>query len=97
VFIDDRDDLDRAAVGGGIELEVDGPHLVRCVGFRQAWSGAGAQAFTSAALRHPQALFTPEPLDLLVVRRPALTTGIVIRPAEPPPWMGFRVVAQPLT
>ena len=49
-------------------------------------SGAvrGAQAFASAALRHPQALFAPEPLDLLVVHGPALTAGVVIRPAGTP-------------
>jgi hypothetical protein len=29
VLIDDGDDLDRPAVGGGVELEVDRPHPVR--------------------------------------------------------------------
>ena len=34
VFVDDGDDLDRAAVGGGVELEVDGPDLVRGISLR---------------------------------------------------------------
>ena len=31
VLIDDRDDLDRPPVGGGVGLEVDRPHPVGCI------------------------------------------------------------------
>jgi hypothetical protein len=31
VLIDDRDDLDRPTVGGGVGLEVDRPHPVGCI------------------------------------------------------------------
>ena len=95
MFVDDGHDLDRSAVGGGVELEVDRPHTVGCVGLRRVRCRARAQAFASAALRHPPPLFAPEPLDLLVVDIPALATGIVIRGSKPTPWMVFGVLAQP--
>jgi integrase len=42
VLVDDRDNLDRAAVGGGIELKVHRPHPVRRIRRRHHWCGAGA-------------------------------------------------------
>ena len=43
-----------------------------------------AQTLAAPSLRHPQALFAPEPLDLLVVDAPALAARVVER-AEPTP------------
>src|SRR6185437_15062357 len=82
-------------VGGGVELEVDRPHPVRCVGARSVRGGACAGAFASSALRHPQPLLAPEPLDLLVVDRPALATGIGVGIAEHAPRMILGPVPQP--
>jgi len=59
VLIDDGHDLDRPAVGGGVELEVHSPHHVRRIGLRQVGRGGGAEAFAAAPLRDPQALLTP--------------------------------------
>lgn len=53
-------------------------------------------AFASAPLRHPQALFAPKPLDLLVIHNPSLGAGIVIGRPEPTPWMVLGVLAQPV-
>jgi hypothetical protein len=78
VLINDRNDLDRAPVGGGVELEVHRPYPIRRIGGRDIGSG-GAMAFAAATLRNPQTLLTPEPLNLLVIGLPALATGIVIR------------------
>jgi hypothetical protein len=59
VLINDRHDLDRAPVGGGVELKVHCPHPIRRIGNHDPGRGAGAEAFAAAALRHPQALFAP--------------------------------------
>jgi hypothetical protein len=79
VLVHDGHDLDGYAVGGGVELEVHCPHLVRCVR-RDGLSGGGAQAFAAMVLRHAQAFLTPQPLNLSVVHDPALVlaTGIVV-------------------
>ena len=77
MFVDDGHDLDRAAVGGGVELEVDRPDPVGCVGLGRVRC-AGAQAFAAAALGHAKAFLAPEPLDLLVVDGPAVGAGVVI-------------------
>ncbi len=52
-------------------------------------------AFGASALRYPKSLFPPQALDLLVIRVPAFTTGIVIRGPKPPPGMVLGVLAQP--
>jgi hypothetical protein len=51
VFVDDGGDLDGFAVGGGVELEVDGPNPVRGIGGRQVRGRGDARAFAAAALR----------------------------------------------
>ena len=96
VLIDDGDDLDRPAVGRGVELEVDRPHPVRRIRDRSVGCGRGPEAFAAAALRHPEPFLPPQPLDLLVVDAPALAAGIVVGPAVTPPGMGFGIVPQPL-
>jgi hypothetical protein len=65
VLVEDGGDLDRAAVGRGVEMEVHGPHLVRRVRDRQRRRGARAQALAATPLRHAQTFLTPEPLDFL--------------------------------
>jgi len=95
VFVDDRDDLDGAAVGGGVELEVHRPDLVRCISLRPVGCRARAEAFASATLRHPTGPLRAQALDHLVVDVPALTAGIVIRGPEPTPGMVLRVGPQP--
>src|SRR5829696_6829760 len=95
VLVDDGDNLDRPAIGGGVELEVDRPHSVRRLcGHRL--SGGGAEPFAAAALRHPEPFVAPQPLDLLVVDVPALPAGVVVGPTVTPPRVGFGVVRQPL-
>ena len=96
VLVDDRHDLDRAPVGGDIELEVHRPHPVgRIRGYRRR-RGGGAVAFAASALRHPQPFLAPQALDLLVIDCPAFSAGIVIGGPEPPPGMILGVLAQPV-
>jgi hypothetical protein len=95
VLIDDRHNLDRSAVGGGVELEVNGPYPVRRIRGQRVGLGRGADAFASAALRHPQTLFAPKPLDLLMIHDPALTPSIVIRRPETTTRMILGILAQP--
>ena len=95
VFVDDGHNLDRSSVGGGVELEVDGPDLIRGVGLRPVGRCASAGAFTSSPVRHAQPFLAPEPLDLLVVDVPALGVGIVISRPEPPPRVVLGVAAKP--
>jgi hypothetical protein len=52
VFVDDGHDLDGAAVGRGVELEVHGPDLVRRIGLRGALRGGRAETFAAASLRY---------------------------------------------
>jgi hypothetical protein len=52
-------------------------------------------AFAPPPLRHPQALFAPKPLDLLVIHVPAFPAGIVISRSKPAPRMVAGVGAQP--
>jgi hypothetical protein len=95
VLVGDGHDLDRAAVGGGVELEVHRPHPVWRVSGRHTWCGAGAQSLAASPLRHPQAIVAPKPLDLLVIDNPARRACIVVGGAEAASWMVFRVLAKP--
>jgi hypothetical protein len=52
VLIHDGHDLDRAAVGGGVELEIHRPHPIGRVRDRRR-DGGGTQPFTAVPLRHP--------------------------------------------
>jgi hypothetical protein len=71
----------------GVELEVDGPHPVRCVRLRRVRCRARPQPLGSPLLRHSQAFLAPQPLDLLVVDVPALVAGVVVGVAESAPRM----------
>src|SRR4029079_607988 len=82
VLVDDRDDLDRAAVSGGVELEVHTPHPDGRIGDYGQWCGGAAVAFAPPALRHPKPFLAPKALHLLVIDCPAFRAGIVIRGPE---------------
>ena len=58
--------------------------LFGCVGFRGVRCGAGAEAFAAPPDRDPQALFAPDPLQLLVIDDPALGRGRRDRPGGNP-------------
>jgi hypothetical protein len=93
VFVPYGHDLDRSAVGRGVELEVHRPHGVRRIRGGHGACGRGAEALAPAALRCPQALIAPEPLHLLVVDLPAVGTRVVIRRAKSAAWMALGPVA----
>ena len=52
-------------------------------------------AFAAPPLRHPQSLFAPKPLNLLVIDDPAFRAGIVIGGPESTAGMILGVVAKP--
>src|ERR1700682_474661 len=83
VLVDHRGDLDRLAVDGGVELEVDRPHHVRRVG-GDRWDRGHPGPFAWAVHPHLQALLTPEPVDLLLVDLTALVVA-QRRPRTPEP------------
>jgi hypothetical protein len=95
VLVDDRDDLDRPAIGGDIELEVHCPHAIGCIRHERRRRGRGAVAFASSPLGDPQSFIVPKPLDLLVIDGPALGAGIVVGGAKSAARMVFGVLAQP--
>ena len=67
VLVDDRHDLDRPAIGGGIELEIGRPHPIGSIGARRVGHRRGSVAFAASSLRHPQPLLAPESWNLLVI------------------------------
>src|SRR6266566_3975114 len=74
VLIDHVEQLQRAAVDGRVELEVQRPDVIRALRpqpLRGHSRVAKAKPFPFA-LRHAQALLAPQPLNLLAVHRPAL-------------------------
>lgn len=95
MFIDDRDDLDRLPVSGGVELEIHRPHPTGCISDHGVRRGGSAVAFASSALRHSKFFFAPQPLRLLVIQVPSFTAGIVIRGPKTSPEMVFGVSARP--
>lgn len=96
VLVDDGADLDRAAPLVGVELEVHRPYKVRC-DCRRGVDGRGSDTLAASPLRDAEAFGSPEALDLLVVHRPALTPGVVIRPPVPVAGMLLRPRAQPVS
>src|SRR6516162_1079286 len=73
VLIGDGEDLDRSAVGGLVDEEVERPHLVRAGG-GDVTGHPLAPAPSPRPWRQPQALVPPQPLHPLAVTRPALST-----------------------
>src|SRR3954451_22752677 len=92
VLVDDGDDLDRSAVGGGVELEVDRPHPVRAIRDWVVWCCGRTDPLTAPRLRPPHPFVAPQPLNLLVVHRPALAAGVLVGTAESPAGMLLRIV-----
>jgi hypothetical protein len=78
VFVDDGDDLDRSAVGGGIELEIDRPYPVGRIGGRCVDRGGRAVAFPAPPLWDTQPFLAPKTLNPLVIHVPAFAAGIVV-------------------
>src|SRR5262245_21940723 len=68
-LVDDVQDLDHRAGGGDVELVVERPHVIGPGGPEPfAGRGRGSETLALATLgRHPQALLTPQALDLLAV------------------------------
>lgn len=95
VFVDDGDDLDRAPVSGGIELEVHRPHPGGRIGDYGQWRGRAAVAFAPSALRHAKPFLAPKALDVLVIHCPAFGAGVVVRGSEPTSWVVVGVLAKP--
>src|SRR3954466_13231466 len=73
-LVDDVEQLDRAAVDGLIELEVDLPHVPGPVGARPIGRARGLSRALACAPRRraPQTLLAPQPLHALAVDDPAL-------------------------
>jgi hypothetical protein len=100
VLVDYGRDHDRAAVGGGVVLEVDGPYLVRRVRGRQRRSGARTEAFATTPLWHPQAFFAPQALQLLgntfsrIIDAGRLVMVLTYGPFSPGPPPPFRRLRQ---
>ena len=72
MFIDHVQELQSPPIGGGVELEVHGPHLMRVLSLvtpNRAVSGSGP--FLLARGRALEPFLAPEPLHPLVVHQPA--------------------------
>ena len=95
VLVDHRRDLDRLAVDGGVELEIDRPHHVRGIGVDRRDRGHPGP-FPRTMHPHLQALLAPQAVDLLLVHLTALVVA-QRRPGTPEPMarMFGRVGAQP--
>jgi len=89
-------DLEPAARGGDIELEVQRPHMFRVLGFEQTRVSVGvARASAFAPLgRYPKALLAPQTLDFLAVHHPPPTQQHRMCPPIPPPGMLSGELAQ---
>ena len=90
VLIHDGHDLDRAPVGGGVELKVHGPHPIRRIGNQRL----GPSALAPRRLRRRRC-GTRRPssrhnsLQAFVVDIPAVGTSPMVGAAKPPPGMLF--------
>ena len=87
VFVDDVQQLHDAAVAGGIELKIQGPHFIDPGGSQQSsrpGGGADTSAFAAPG-RYPQAFFAPESLHAFSVDVPTVLAKQCPRFAVPPP------------
>lgn len=87
VLVDNRGDLDGPAVGGGVELEVDGQTQ-----FGASAVGRFGVVEVPVRLRRRRCgtrggLPRATAANLLVVHHPALTAGVVVSVAEAAPWV----------
>lgn len=91
VLVDDVEQLEDAAVGGLLELEVQRPYLVRPLGglpLRGHRRVAEALPFAPAG-RHPQPFLPPQPGYPLGVDVPAFGAQQRVGPPMPPAGAGF--------
>lgn len=65
MLIQDRGDLEPAAILEVIGLEVDRPHVIAVRRAQRGLPGGVAAALTAPARRRPQALFPPQALGFL--------------------------------
>src|SRR3954470_24362691 len=95
-LVDDVQQLDHPPVGGLIELEVQGPHVIGTLGPQPAArNGRLAQALAFAAPRwDSEAFLAPQPLHALAVDRVPELTQAHVRAAVPPPRPLDRDLAQ---
>ena len=85
-LVDDVEQLQGAAIHGGVELEVERPQGVRSDGAHGPDRRPDApQGLLSLAIGHLQSLLTPQALDALVVDAPALGSGLGGGSAPAPP------------
>jgi hypothetical protein len=81
--------LDRTAVSGHVELEIERPHMIRALGTEPVARHRGFPATPALTplRRHPQPLLTPQPLGPLAIDLPALLDQMLmsleITPARP--------------
>jgi hypothetical protein len=96
-LIDDVQDLDGLPGGGDIELVVQRSHVIRPGGPEPVGRCRGvAEALALAALgRYPQAIFTPQTLDLLAVHDVALPAQHGVRSPVPPSRMALSEAPRP--
>lgn len=90
VLVDDVQQLEDPAVDGDVELEVQRLHLIR-MGGAEPLGGHRRNSEPSllAGLgRYPEALFAPQPLDLLAVHRPPVVSQHRPGAAVPPTGTG---------
>lgn len=83
VLLDDRGDLDRPSVGGGVELGFHRPDRVRCVRFQCVGRGRGPGAFASGTHWVPGAFPSPQSLEPLVICDPVMSSGVKAFMVEP--------------
>jgi hypothetical protein len=85
VLVDHVQEFQPPAIGGGVELEVHRPHLVRVCGLVTPHGAVGGTSPLLLSGSGPlQALLPPEPMHPLVVHRPALAPQHAVRHAPAP-------------
>jgi hypothetical protein len=74
VLVDHAEELESAVIGGGIELEIHGPHLVAMLGSVTPHRAVGGPSPFSLPESWPlQTFHPPEPVHPLVIDGPALS------------------------
>jgi hypothetical protein len=93
-LVDDVGDLQASIVSGLVELEVDGPDVVRVFGPVPDGRVRPEAAALGAALGSAQTLGGPEALGALLVEHPALTPEDLVSHLPAPPGVGLGQLAQ---
>ncbi len=86
-LVDDVEHLDRAAIGEGVELEVECPEHVRTDrAHRPDMHTHARQTLLASLLGHTQPFFAPQPPDTLVVHLATRAAGLLRGTSPSPPW-----------